>query len=232
MSLEINLEEITSDRGYATVSFLVDNDRFLEEVVKARKLIGLDSPLEYDEAKKWLNSGPKNVSLLKMNKSDKEAFRKRFQLVNRVHEIKQQFRKGINFTYIITYAIIAGKVTDKEITSSAFCEPYPFSREFESLEVYIEEPMVAIFINPETMIDEIKKLMSSEVEELFKKAKRYNMVSRTSQNIRRDREWYWMNKQGLSYGKIWEKLSKMERTHDVNGIAKAIQQYKKNLVYK
>ena len=50
----------------------------------------------------------------------------------------------------------------------------------------------------------------------------------TISNIKRDRKWYWANKNGISYNDIWIKLENSLGTSN-DYIAKAIQQYKKNL---
>lgn len=50
----------------------------------------------------------------------------------------------------------------------------------------------------------------------------------TISNIKRDRKWYWANKNGMSYAKIWKEMENETGLSD-DYIAKAIQQYKKNL---
>lgn len=225
MAEKIDLEEITNNRKYAEVAYFVDNDLFLDEVDRLRKVIKIDSPLEYSEAKEWLHKRFNETSFSKMNETNKKAIQKRLKLLINVGVIKNKFKKGINFTNIITYAILAGKVTDRECAPSAFCETYPFPKEFENAEVFSEEPMVAIFVNPETNINEVEELMKTKVKNLFKKSERYIKKSNINQDIRDIRKLYWMHKNGKSNKDIGDKYGIEE-----SGISKKIIRYKAKIL--
>ncbi len=93
-----------------------------------------------------------------------------------------------------------------------------------------DEPMVAIFVNKDTQEDEVVKLFKTKVRELFKQiSESEKNHPRTSSNIKRDRKWYWKNKEGLGYQKIWNEVSKENKGISKDTITKAIQQYKKVL---
>lgn len=227
---KIDLGEITNNKHYAEVAYLVDNDSFLDEVDRVRKLIGIDSPLKYQEAGEWLQGNTNRVSFSKMTKKEKEKYKKRLRLSIETENIKERFKKRFNYSQLIKYAILAGKVTDNECTTTTFCVSYPFSKEFNDAELYVEQPMVAIFVNPETKFKEVKKLMDTRVKKLFDKTKRiYTSTKRERTNIERDRDWYWENHPSnpnrLGYGKIADKHMGTEPST----VRQAIDQYKKDL---
>lgn len=242
MSIKIDLEGIKDNRNYAIVAYLVDNDHFLEEVVRVRKLIGIGSPLGYVDATKWLNRKLKGISkkddhgndmgisVTSMNKADKEHFRNRTKLSINVGTIKERFEKGLNFTQIIVYAILAGKVTDNECTLSSFCASYPFSQKFDDAEFYTEQPMVAIFVNPETKLKEVKTLMDTKVKELFDKKKRIDTsTKRERTNIKRDRKWYWENHSSNPNRLGYIKIAKKNKGISSSTVRDAIDQYKDDM---
>ncbi len=226
---KIDLEEITDNLKYARMAMLVDKEEFIISIKKTRKLLGLTKPLEYDKAGKWLHRSNRNSSLNKMDTSNKETFRNVFRLSQSISGLKEKFHKNVNYTNAIRYAILAGKITDKEFTTTAFCTKYPFSKKFEEAELSAEWPMVAIFVNPETKKEEVLSLLNTEVKKLFNKI--YNdskLQKRASGNIKRDRDWYWLHKDGKSYQEIADlDGKKILGFRDV--VIKAIKQYKRNL---
>lgn len=225
---KVDLEGISNNFWYATVAFLVDKEEFIREVKKARKVLGLKRPMDYSDAKKWLYFKNKEKSLKELTKEEKELFLKRLQLNTIADNIKNKFHRGINYTEIIKYAILAGRVTDKENIFSLYCGQYPFSKEFEEIDLFNEEPLIAILINPETKINEISKLMKTKVRKLFGELNRNYKIPRVSQNIRRDREWYWTKRLGKSYQEISNIFSdKTLKDRDI--VIKAIKQYQRHL---
>lgn len=224
----IDLDGITNNLKYAQVAMLVDKDEFIIKIKKIRKSLGLSKLLDYDKVDEWLCKTGKESSLSKMDKKDKEIFNQRFYLGNSIANIKEGFHKNIYFTDVIKYSILAGKVTDKEYTWTTFCEEFPFSDEFKDAEFEAEWPMVAIFVNPETKLDEINVLLKTQVNEIFKKIYGDKHDLKKSENIRRDREWYWLNHSSndnrMGYIKIAEK-----NNISSSGVREAIKQYKQNL---
>jgi hypothetical protein len=94
-------------------------------------------------------------------------------------------------------------------------------------------------ISPEikTELDEddfiqLNRLMTKEqLLSLYKSYKAKIKTSDTRSNIVRDRDWYWLNKEGNSYGKIWKMELKKKKGERItqDGVARAIQKYKEKL---
>jgi hypothetical protein len=85
-----------------------------------------------------------------MDNEDKQTLNNRFHLSNIVGSIKSQFHKSFFYDRAIRFSILSGKITDKELAKTAFCEVFPFPQQFVDFELENEQPMVAIFVNNET----------------------------------------------------------------------------------
>lgn len=214
ISRMIDLTELDGHPMLKTVAYFVDNQQFLDEVDKTRELVGIKSPLKYEDAKKWL----------KVTRKEKEGINYRIRLSISVSLIKEKFKKGVNYTNIIKYSILAKKVTPNEIERSAFCEIYPFPEEFENAEFFAEEPMVAIFVNPETKDTEVKKLMKTKVKDLFKKHKRDIGKTNITSEFNEVRNVYWGH-----VGKKSNKELSLEYGIEESGISKILNTYKSKI---
>lgn len=187
----VDLEEISTNYKYAVAALLVDKNEFLEMLKHARRSLGIVEPLKYDSVEQWLSGDIK----------------RQISVNTIINEISHKFKKGFNFSEIIKYALLANKVTDNEFTHSAFCQEYPFTKEFEDAEPYLDEPMVAIFVNPDTKTKEVEGLMNTEVKFIFEQLGRNRRTLRKSKNIRKVRKWYWLKKD-MSFNKLFKLLNK------------------------
>lgn len=226
---KIDIEDIQDDYKYARIAFLVDSPQFIEKMRDTRKLLDVTELIPYEEVKNWIHRKVKESSFLKMDDEDKKIANQRLRLGFRIGSIKEDFNKGLNFGEAIKYAILSGKVTEKEFNWSAFCVPYPFADEFNEQEFYTEEPMVAIFVNPDTQLSEIKQLFRTKVKNAFNETLPSKKVPRKSDNIRRDRQWYWQHIGGLSYQKIWDQIPEKFKPESKQAVINAIKRYEKNL---
>ena len=213
---------------YANIAYLVDKNAFIEEVIKARESLGLLKPLSYEAAQDWQHRNIREINLKLLSQAEKELFNQKFRLDNKIAFIKDKFRLSQNYTEVVRYSILAGKVTDKECSWSPFCVEYPFPEEFIEAELDTEQSMVAIFVNPETKRDQVEKLFDTKVKELFKKINNKKVPTRASSNIKRDREWYWQVQEGKSFQEIANSsIADTARNRDV--VFKAVDQYRKKL---
>lgn len=212
----IEIDGIENDLRYANIAFLVDRPSFLIAIKRARKAIGLTNTIKYEDVYKWPNKDSSRLSMVNAS----------FRLSMQISSIKHKFKKGISFTDVIKYAILSGKVTDKEFTSAAFCVEYPLPGNFEDF--LTDDPLVAIFVSPNTKIKDVEYLMNTQVKSIFQKRKYNNKNLRTSGLIKRDRKWYWLHQDGKSYKEIVD-MDYRETLNDRDIVIKAIQQYKKNL---
>lgn len=223
---KIDLEEITDNLKYARMAMLVDKEEFIISIKKTRKLLGLKKLLDYDKVAEWLHRGYKNSSIQHMDKVDKEIFDQSFCLSQSVADLKEKFHKNVNYTNAIKYAILAGKITDKEISATAFCEEYPFSKKFEEAELSAERPMVAIFVSPETKIDELKLLFNSSVKEKFKEInKNVKLISRGSPTFEDARNWYW-KKKSMTFDKLYKDYA---GGNSYEAMKRSVERYSKRL---
>lgn len=217
---KIDIEGILDNFWYARMAFLVDKNDFIEMVAKARESLGLIIPMSYDEAKKWLSNKPKE-----------ESVRLLWKLSVNIQIVKEKFQIGNDYSNAIKFAILTGKITDKELNSELVCETYPFSQEFEEAELFVDEPVVAIFVGPETKIEEVKKIMSGKVKELFKELSINRNPLRRGKNIRDVRKWYWLKKE-MTYENLYNFINKDKDpnkfdSHDM--IKRAVERYMKKL---
>lgn len=225
--LKINIK-IADDLKYANVAFLVDREDFLRDIQEIRANMGINGLIPYEGIKEWKHRGTKEGSLTTMDAEGKEALKRWADLTTAINTLKQKYHRGVHFTRVIECAILAGEIREDDYKRSAYCESYPFSYEFNEQGLEIEEPMVAIFVNQETQIDEVTKLFNNDVKELLKNISAGKQkYPRKSENIKRDREWYWKHKDGISYQKI------LNQTPDAcverQAVIDAIKQYKMNI---
>jgi len=93
---------------------------------------------------------------------------------------------------------------------------------------------MAIVISPETQLKEVVKVFREEVSYLrmeyeagYLKAKQ--LTPDQISNVRRDRRWYWMHEQDMSYKVIFNKEGR-KTLDDIDGVIKAIKRYEKKLM--
>lgn len=226
---KVELEGITRNSTYARVALFLDNVNVLFAIKEARERMGLDELVPYKEAYKWLARKTKVSGFVDMD-DDKFIFRQITCLELRTGLIAEKFHRGDEYFPVIRFAILAGEVTDKECSPAAMCVPFPIPEDFAKDEPSSTSPMVAILISPETTWSEVKELYSTEAKQLFTELaidrKRYY----TSDNIRRDRQWYWEHTySGLSYGEIWSKALNENNSISKDGVIQAIKQYRSRL---
>jgi hypothetical protein len=187
---KIDLEDISDIIKYENVAVLVDKEGFLKNIKNARQTLGITTLIAYNNVKKWLSERPKQ----------------RTALTIRIGLIEQEFHRGDSFDDIIRYALLAGKVTDNECAVSAYCGIYPPNNEVDEPLVGLSYPMVAIFVSPETKLEEIKKLLMTKVKVLFKEEDEKRKVpTKESPTIREVRKWYWLKKE-MTYTELVESL--------------------------
>lgn len=218
---------------FCEVAFLVDRDDFLRDIGMARKSLGVMKLIPYNELIKWTSAESiRTTKKTKFRKIKSDYFENKYvvpagksEII--VDELKKKYRKAHNFWPVIESAMLAGVVTKDEFSISAYCKViYP-----EDYELSVTEPDLAIIISPDTKLNDIEELFKTNIPEAVDEYK--DLVLRTKRrtpdtisNIKRDREWYWLKHQGLSYSKI-EDMAKPKVSKDV--VIKAIKQYKARL---
>lgn len=134
----------------------------------------------------------------------------------------------------IARALISNEINDSDWQFyDVILEPPHFEPDLRTPSRIIQEPYCAIILTPylnKTQLGEIFERNKNKIVELYENSRyRYRTYSSdTVTNIKRDRNWYWLNKNGMSYTKI---LNEVEHNRGITwgGISQAIRQYKRNL---
>lgn len=216
---------------FGEVAFLVDREDFLEDIAKARKLLGIKKLIPNTEIaiNKWKGE--------EQNEALKAQLIKELSTVTRSQKIKdkllKKYHKPLFFANILDAVILCGNVTDKDFSTTAYVQiidPMDYIERHKHRK-FLGYPRIAIIISPETKLSEVKEVFRKNVpsemdyfknEYLNSKSKLHSTIS----NIKRDRRWYWENKNGNSAAKICEKS---DLNIDQKSVEKAITQYKKHL---
>lgn len=156
----------------------------------------------------------------------------------------KKYHKSRLYLSAILASILIGTIQEYDFLST-----YRLNLDLKTLdelsgELDSDEKLTAIVVNRESTINEVEDVFNSLKKYQFGTQKMgkndpmvkfledelpQNKLQSTISNIKRDRKWYWMNKGGLGYQKIWEQSSKSERGSSKETIAKAMQQYKRIL---
>ena len=227
--------EIEDRRNFAEVAFLVDKDEFLTDLEEKRRELKIEKVLPYADVEKWIEAeidhAVKKQPVKVWKNEDSKTIRYSIPKIKSeliIESLLQKYHRDENFFIAIEYALLCGKVTEKEF-SSAYCSIiYPDT---------LSKPKLAIVISPDTKWDEIKSIYDKKVPEL---AAKYNnkilksdrVAPDTISNIKRDREWYWLhhkNGGGLSYGDIQKQWSLKNEHISRDAVIHAIKRYENNL---
>lgn len=143
-----------------------------------------------------------------------------------IQKLRRKYKKSPNFDRIIAHAVIYGEVRDDDYVTCEIGIDYP---EIEFVD-YDKEAKPAITFYPLVQMDDIKKLLEEKVEEVLKKYQKEVLDGTlidydTRPNIKRDRDWYWKKRSGLSYSAIHKQGENISR----DAVIKAIQQYQRTL---
>jgi len=240
--------EIEDNWRYCLVAWLMDRDDFLADLYNARKELGIDDELiKYTTAQEWLKAEfAKQREKTPIKKAYDQAMGKNRYVFPKTKsaeltaKLLTKYHKPSLYFDAVRHAIITGVVTDKEFARTAFCQILPPDYQISDTEHDItnfvdhDQPVMAIVISPETTLKEVMEVFKEEVPYLRDEYVSAHLKNKPSSldvisNIKRDRKWYWMHKQGLSYKIIFNKEVIRERTYRVDGIIKAIKRYQRKL---
>lgn len=158
--------------------------------------------------------------------------------------LARKYNKSRLYIPVILASILVGRVQEYDFLST-----YRLDIDIETLNQLKEslndaEEITAIAVNRESAISEVEEVFNSlqkyhfgtqKIEDndplakFFKDSLPKDRLQDTISNIKRDREWYWKHKTGLSHQKIWEQTDKKIRGADKGVVAKAIKQYRHKL---
>lgn len=213
----------TNDIVYMDCAYLLDKPEFLRLLPSLRRKFSISKLVPFKNFDKWRSkkmieslewqserykSGKIASELEDIEKHPKDiernlkyiAYYKRFEWTTQ--NLSRDFKRPEYFTMIIQHAIVCGEVGNKSYQTASI-EVFP-------PELYIDEipyPEAIIRISPMTTKKDLVKIFEDNVPKIFEENEQllrhyYKMKKDPTNNIRRDREWYWRNLAGEGYTEI------------------------------
>ncbi len=247
MKIEPVAITITDNWRYCLVAWLIDRDDFLTDLQRVRKKLGINEKLvDYKIAKEWFDTEfekeKKKTPIKKIPDpligKDRYVFPKT-ESEKLTTKLLEKYHKSPLYFETVRHAIVTGVVTNKELARTAFCQVLPLDYQMIDMEhgitnlVEHDQPVMAIVISPETKLEEIVGVFQKEVphlriEYVASRLKGTIMPPDINiiNNVQRDRKWYWLKKQGMSYGKILNQAKEEGEHLTRDAVIKAIKRYK------
>jgi len=239
--------KITDNWRYCLVTWLMDRDDFLVDLQRARKELSIDDKLvDYAIAKEWFKvEFEKQRTRTPIKRvSDQLTGQGRYVFPKTKSEeltvkLLTKYHKSSLYFEAVRHAIVTGVVTDKEFARTAFCQVLPPDYQMIDTEhgitnlVDYNQPVMAIVLSPDTTRKEITRIFREEipylrVEYISSYLKANQLTSDVIGNVKRDRRWYWLHKQGMSYKVIFNEEGN-KTLDDIDGVIKAIKRYQKKI---
>lgn len=157
-----------------------------------------------------------------------------------VQAIRDKYHKPPNFDRIIAHAVLYGEVREKDYVTAEVDIDYP---EVDIVD-YDKEPQAVIKIYPNISRKDIQEIFQRQVEGVLRRYQEEILGGKipnydTKNNIKRDREWYWMWKKEQGNGKgIYNRIidswndsvkSEEQMIDDINLIQQGVSRYRKFL---
>lgn len=208
LDLKIDIK-CTNDIAYMDVALLVDKPEFLRLLPEYRKKHGINNLIPLMKFYEWtsdkMNEDSKIMSEDVSGADDLTKLNLPFMTFEEdAKALCRQFKKPGYFVSIIEFAIVCGVVHDISYQHTRIevkpTDPPPPPEETEL-------PEVRIVITPMTTLKDVQEVFEKNVPDIFESHMKllnyyYRMKNRKAGNFRRDREWYWMNLEGLGYTDI------------------------------
>jgi len=227
--------EINDKRKYGLVAFLIDRDDFIEDINYFRHQLSIKSLIS---RKLLFNRLSHNIRIVKKG----IEIRKMVPHDAYVEILLKKYHRSSNYKDVIIQSLYTGEVHEEDLVNdikadgvAVYCNStspvyvvLPHSTDFSiSQKIILKETEMAIVITPEATLKDVVKAYQQ-----LKKVKKIHaniwLTPDTISNIIRDREWYWMHKNGMSYAEILRTTNNIER----QGVIEAIKQYGKRLAIK
>lgn len=246
--------QIEDNSKYCYVAYLVDREDFLKDIQDVRKQLSLKTmPYKfprypYDGTNRIIGKYYKgilsinDVRVLLEEMCFKEKLMNIIQLdktfgtaVQYAESLTGKYRSAMHCFPVILSSILTGKVNEFDFLTTYCLELNDEDMPVISKDIERYGSKVTIVVNPETtnkelldIFDYIKK-HEFRMKKIDKDTPSEYMLPDVISNIKRDRKWYWQNKQGESAFKIFKGLEKQGIIIEQKTIEKAITQYRKRL---
>jgi hypothetical protein len=208
LKLKINIK-CTNNIAYMDCALLLDKPEFLRLLPEYRMKHGIDELVPYTKFYNWsmdlMDEDSKVISADTSNAQDLTELDLPFmRFEDDAKALCRKFKKPGYFVQIIEFAVVCGVVGDISYQHTKIevkpTDPPPPPEETEL-------PEVRIVITPMTTLKDVQEVFEKNVPGIFESHMKllnyyYKMKNRKSGNFRRDREWYWMNIEGIGYTEI------------------------------
>lgn len=232
--------DLKRNDDFTSIALILDRDDFLKDIYDLRRNLNIKNifPINftldilidiYHSNKYLLHKGYKPS---KKNMPLFSEFKNRFPLFSyflATDFLTKKYNLGIHHHEILTQALLSNRVVGYIFPRKYYVildSDSSFRRKDLAINFEMEintkgNSKAAIVFDSRTTKEEVIKMFNEAKKEL-------PFVKDTVSNIRRDRMWYWENRQGKSAAKIQDEYSK---EISIKGIEKAINQYKKLISY-
>lgn len=199
--------QIEDDWKFGEVAYLVDRDDFIENLIKARKKLGIKNLIPHtpEDINKWreeeLNQTiNKNLSKTKSKKEFSFPVT-RIQIIK--HNLLDKYHLPLFYADILEAAILCGLITDEDFSVTAYIQiidPQDYIERYKKKK-FLGYPKIAIILSPETKLEEIEVLYKNSLpEEMHFYQQNYlktnQDLTNPAHNKKRDRKWYWERRKG------------------------------------
>ena len=244
--------QVDNPRRFSRIAYLVDRDDFLLHIHKFRKQLGIEKPISIDDLNSWRAKEP-----FKPSKITKNPIRdvsgvplyyciQGFPSEEITKFLLQKYHRWSNYFLVIYYALVCGVVPDDSLSIEATCQLIRPDDYYYQVQQGITDPSIAIFVTSRTTKKELLLVYKHVLPGVIEQYKKITKTKDTSfpdtiSNIKRDRKWYWLHKNGKTYQQIaYETIGpKLENQNSVKYneriadyremIRKAIGQYDKRV---
>jgi len=241
--MDIKKIEIDVDDNwrYTQLALLVDRDDFLRDLYKIRHALHLTKPISPDKLFEYEVDEMKRRDFVKRRRAEVKIIAPYrsdcLRSESLVFDLVRKYKRSDSYFHAIYAAVITGRIQTKNLPSNtASCELIFPEYYYHQVELGNKDPQIAILLSPESsrkdVVEAYKEGFQKVLEEYRHRLRahyRDSLFVDTVTNIIRDREWYWLKKQGMSYGQIANLTNKQRRVISTDGVIKAIKQYEKNL---
>lgn len=251
--------EVQDNEWFGEIALFVDGDGFLSDLLEARNILVLPNPVSYSQYEEFLTR--ENIKGRSWKNYTPHKIGDLLNFIT--SSLRGKYKKPFYFDEVIKKSIVCHEVREADFKKVAIDMIYIGSEAEELdwdrrdfLSKY--DPSIAIIITPQRhtkkLMDEIKSAYKEQVPRLLEKYKallhyedvenytnpskeKINKISNysadTKGEIRRDRKWHWLNKNGKTYLEIAEEeYIKESRGHAedyIKTIERAVARYRKRL---
>lgn len=201
-----------NDIAFMDCALLLDKPEFLQLLPNLREKYNISKLLPLSEFPSWMSKMidednqkidddiTKGITV--ENLYDLDLRGRKFEM--ETLQFSRRFKRPDYMANVIRHAIVCGHVDDNSYqhTRIQIDPPYTYYTEEEQ-----PLPEVKIVVTPMTKMSDVKKIFDQNIPEIFEDNKQllkyyYKMKNTKSENIRRDRDWYWRNVAGEGYTQI------------------------------